>query len=91
MHVVETPKLLCLILYYSNKWLQQNLNSLSLFQKRDDFRYANGPSYCISHALMAKVEKYLRYKCLNILSRNILHVQNYYYVINKLGHMAQFL
>ena len=30
-------------------------------QKRDDFRYANGPSYCISEALMMKVEKYLRY------------------------------
>ena len=30
-------------------------------QKRDDFRYANGPAYCISEALMMKVEKYLRY------------------------------
>ena len=27
----------------------------------DDFRYANGPAYCISEALMMKVEKYLRY------------------------------
>ena len=30
-------------------------------QKRDDFIYANGPSYCISEALMMKVERYLRY------------------------------
>ena len=29
-------------------------------QKRDDFRYAAGPSYCISEALMMKVEKYMR-------------------------------
>ena len=32
-----------------------------LTQKRDDFQYANGASYCISESLMAKAEKYLRY------------------------------
>ena len=30
-------------------------------QRRDDFRYANGPAYCISETLMMKVEKYMRY------------------------------
>ena len=40
---------------------------MNILQKNDDFRYANGPSYCISEALMFKVEKYLRYTLHNKL------------------------
>ena len=41
------------------------VNIFDILQKRNDFRYANGPAYCISAALMAKAENYFRYMNLN--------------------------
>ena len=43
---------------------QERASGLSKYseRKRDDYRYANGPAYCISASLMVRLEKYLRGK-----------------------------